>query len=776
MLANSNNSENHELNKNSQTNNNANSTESKSPSNEQSPIHTSTKTQNQNNNDSNLTSGIFNSLANTPKLANLISENTQDNQESNMNNIDTKVEQKNEQELNKAQKQPNNNHEDSYIVLSDEENEESENNKNINDDGETNNNTFLNNKRKSPNPSESYINGKKELISKDSQNKELQENKMQNSDESDKTKKKINDKDKLINADSQESNKIERKLYYIRKISSNRKYKFKGTDKLNIQFFIGKIMPNEFLPNFVFASEKYYYFPHKCRQVSQNYKGYIISFPGLKDALYNKIIKKDLQYLCTYYFKKPLRRRTNVEIQVKDEKTLNDGVYLNDGIVNFYLKILEDEYTCQEDKKNNVLVMQNFFYNFISNQQNNNPSNEFIIPESVSYSKTKINVFDYKTLIIPTCENYHWSLIIVNDLDKMKNIFSEENLKWFHESEKFMELDVPESLKKENSDYPEIFYLDSFYDLSQRRLLNILKYLFYEYQKIYSIDVDMNNFLVKNYDKIECYNPDVPKQKNTYDCGIFLLMYAEIFLYNPTYFLQFVSKKYKINKNKEVNNVNSSQNNINDESNKNTNNNNLINNINNNSSNINNNNSTAKNENNLNKSDTNEKGKESPIINQNNNIQKNETKKEEAFIETDNKGNNTNNNNSDNNKEEFDIDKIDIQVEDTKLKDIEEQEKKINDESANNMYYNNGQNLFNRELNNNELDPEENPISNWFSYDLVNNQRTKIKNLINDLSKIDRKKELSVKMQEQNEIIKTFMEKQKEQFDEYFAKIKEKNA
>ena len=776
MLANSNNSENHELNKNSQTNNNANSTESKSPSNEQSPIHTSTKTQNQNNNDSNLTSGIFNSLANTPKLANLISENTQDNQESNMNNIDTKVEQKNEQELNKAQKQPTNNHEDSYIVLSDEENEESENNKNINDDGETNNNTFLNNKRKSPNPSESYINGKKELISKDSQNKEFQENKMQNSDESDKTKKKINDKDKLINADSQESNKIERKLYYIRKISSNRKYKFKGTDKLNIQFFIGKIMPNEFLPNFVFASEKYYYFPHKCRQVSQNYKGYIISFPGLKDALYNKIIKKDLQYLCTYYFKKPLRRRTNVEIQVKDEKTLNDGVYLNDGIVNFYLKILEDEYTCQEDKKNNVLVMQNFFYNFISNQQNNNPSNEFIIPESVSYSKTKINVFDYKTLIIPTCENYHWSLIIVNDLDKMKNIFSEENLKWFHESEKFMELDVPESLKKENSDYPEIFYLDSFYDLSQRRLLNILKYLFYEYQKIYSIDVDMNNFLVKNYDKIECYNPDVPKQKNTYDCGIFLLMYAEIFLYNPTYFLQFVSKKYKINKNKEVNNVNSSQNNLNDEPNKNTINNNLINNINNNSSNINNNNSTAKNENNLNKSDTNEKGKESPIINQNNNIQKNETKKEEAFIETDNKGNNTNNNNSDNNKEEFDIDKIDIQVEDTKLKDIEEQEKKINDESANNMYYNNGQNLFNRELNNNELDPEENPISNWFSYDLVNNQRTKIKNLINDLSKIDRKKELSVKMQEQNEIIKTFMEKQKEQFDEYFAKIKEKNA
>ena len=84
--------------------------------------------------------------------------------------------------------------------------------------------------------------------------------------------------------------------------------------------------------------------------------------------------------------------------------------------------------------------------------------------------------------------------------------------------------------EEEVGDYPEIFYLDSFYDISQRRMLIILKYLFYEYQKIYNIDVNMHNFLVKNYYKIECYNPDVPKQNNTYDCGIFLLMYAELFL------------------------------------------------------------------------------------------------------------------------------------------------------------------------------------------------------------------------------------------------------
>ena len=785
MLQNLKDSEKNELNKNSSILNNSNLIESKPPSQEQIESPSTSKPITQTNNDSNATSAIFNSLINTPKLANLISENTQNNHESNMNNSENKTEDKNEQELHKAQKQSMNNNEDNFIVLSDEENEESENNSennnNVNNAHESTINNFLNNKRKSPNQSD---NDKNELNAKDSQKTELPENKIQNSGEENTnnlTKKKIDGKDKLNNIDSKGPNKVERKLYYIRKISSNRKYKFKGTDKLNIQFFIGKIMPNEFLPNFVFASEKYYYFPHKCRQVSQNYKGYIISFPGLRNALYNKIIKKDLQHLCTYYFKKPLRRQTSVDIQVKDEKTLNDGVFLNDGIVNFYLKIIEDEYTCEEGKSNDALIMRSFFYNFISNQQNYNLSNDFVIPDSCSYIKTKINVFDYKALIIPTCENYHWSLIIVNDIDKMKNIFSEENLKAFHDGEKFFEMGIPQQVKKQGSmDYPEIFYLDSFYDISQRRMLNILKYLFYEYQKIYSIDVNMNNFLLKNYDKIECYNPDVPKQKNTYDCGIFLLMYAEIFLYNPSFFLQLVSKKYKVEQNKEINNAdNSNQNNINDGANKNIINNNIINTNNNNANSgaiVNNNNNSNNNINNINQSDNNTKEKEISVINQNDMIQNNNPKKDEAFIEANNKVNNTDNINSDNNKEEFDIDKIDIQIEDTKVKDTDEQEKKINDQSLNNAYINDERNIFSNDLNNNELEPEEKPISNWFSYELVNAQRTKIKNLINELSKIDRKKELKEKINEQNLIIKKYMKMQKEQFDEYFAKLKEKNA
>ena len=83
-----------------------------------------------------------------------------------------------------------------------------------------------------------------------------------------------------------------------------------------------------------------------------------------------------------------------------------------------------------------------------------------------------------------------------------------------------------------------------------------------------------------------------------------------------------------------------------------------------------------------------------------------------------------------------------------------------------------GNYLFSNNYNYNQLSPEDKAINNWFSYDLVNPQRAKIKNLINELSKIDRKKELGEKMKEQNIIITKYINGQKREFDEYFDKLK----
>ena len=632
-----------------------------------------------------------------------------------------------------------------------------------------------------------------------------------------------------INESNNENNNIknsDRKLYYKRKLNSNKKFKFHGTEKekINLQFFIGSYAQNQSLPTFIFGNDKFNYTPQYCRQYTKNYKGLIISFPGLIKAYNNGIIKKDLEHVCTYYFKRKRGKQNSLDIYVKDEKTLNDGVFLNDGIVNFYLKIIEDEYTYQNGQ-NNVLIQKSFFYNSLSNQQNSNCSNDFCYPDSCSFIKTKINVFSFKTLIIPICENYHWSLIIVNDIDKMKNIFTKNNLDEMNNNCCTSNNNNIE-INEEECDYPEIFYLDSFYDLNTRRMTIILKYLFYEYQKIYSIQCNMAEFLKKNFDKIECYSLDVPKQNNSYDCGIYLLIYAELFLYDTNYFLKNSSKKYNSNNNDResqifkigntsgggCNNVNTFNNFSNDNIiNTNSINNNHIgnnvgdnnnmNNINNNINNIlneqnrninefiitscNNNNNPAENNNenrivlnNLNLIKINENK-----VNDNNNIIDNAKLKNDEIGQKENNPENPDNNKNINNKDDQSFDNIDIE--------IEEGENKIKNNEGNNLNENkNGENNHD-EINNNQNENHptayndmrydqinEKSLRNWFSSDLVNNQRNKIKNLITELSKIEKEiinnnnKENIIK-EKQSFVIKKYIEEQKREFDDYFSKLKE---
>ena len=172
------------------------------------------------------------------------------------------------------------------------------------------------------------------------------------------------------------SQRFEKKLYYRRKLNSYKR-KYKGKDELNLQVFVANYGQKEVFPSFIFGSRQFFYYPRNYRHITPNNKGYIISFPGLKKLFNEKLIKKDLENMCTYYFKQKRGRQNSLDIKVKDEKTLNDGVFLNDGIVNFYLKIIEDEYTCGEGQANNVLVLKSFFYNSLSNQQNPDLSNNF---------------------------------------------------------------------------------------------------------------------------------------------------------------------------------------------------------------------------------------------------------------------------------------------------------------------------------------------------------------------------------------------------------------
>ena len=199
---------------------------------------------------------------------------------------------------------------------------------------------------------------------------------------------------------------------------------------------------------------------------------------------------------------------------------MNSNGLINDGIINFYFKLIEDEsltinknysitnkykinnYT--KKNKNNILAMKSYFYNMLSNNQNEELSNSSNYPDSFSFAINKINIFTFKTILIPICAKNHWPLIIVNNVNTIHNIFdfiirTKFNINYIYEDIEYCDGNSSAEI------YPEIYYLDSYFSNNQRRINILLKYLFYEYQKVYLLKYgisyptfNLTNFIFRN--------------------------------------------------------------------------------------------------------------------------------------------------------------------------------------------------------------------------------------------------------------------------------------
>ena len=383
--------------------------------------------------------------------------------------------------------------------------------------------------------------------------------------------------EKKIN-DGRHSTKI---IFYVRQISTDKKYKYQGVEKMTITFILGEYEDD--LPSFIFGKKHFSFTPHHCYQLANKNKGYIISFQNLIQKFKNQLVVNDQKDMYTYLFKQKRGKQIGIDIKKKDFKTLNSNGLINDGIINFYFKLIEDESLTinknfnaadkyhinnfAKKNKNNILAMKSYFYNMLSNNQNEDLSNSFTYPDSCSYSVTKINIFTFKTMLVPICEKNHWSMIIVNNINTMHNIFdfiirTKYSMEYVYE-----DLDACEG-NNSTEIYPEIYYLDSYFSNDQRRINIILKYLFYEYQKVYLLkygicypQFNLTNFIFRNQQKIQCYRPEVPKQNNKYDCGIFIMLYTELFLFDPDFFFKYAKNSNQLgliannNFNKEENNV-----------------------------------------------------------------------------------------------------------------------------------------------------------------------------------------------------------------------------
>ncbi|KAL4464804.1 hypothetical protein ABPG74_011365 [Tetrahymena malaccensis] len=250
-------------------------------------------------------------------------------------------------------------------------------------------------------------------------------------------------------------------------------------------------------------------------------------------------------------------RKKDITIEHHDLKKLVPNQYLNDTIVNFFLKFFEVE-MLSEQMKEKVLIFNTYFMSKLApNDQIEQLSSSSFEVISGMFEKNyqavrrwiKEDIFDKQFLVFPLNLPEHWSVIIVCnhknlfDQDEKSEVVqqnSEENPTTIDEDnqdgqEKEMQ---DENTQKINKEYnkPCLVYFDSFGLLDPKYSNMIRLYLNKEYETKKKCIIQKN--IVYNERTLPSHQPLIPRQTNYVDCGLYLLEYVENFLNDPQQILR----------------------------------------------------------------------------------------------------------------------------------------------------------------------------------------------------------------------------------------------
>lgn len=213
-----------------------------------------------------------------------------------------------------------------------------------------------------------------------------------------------------------------------------------------------------------------------------------------------------------------------------DLNCLRDGEYINDNIMNFYLKYFQHNgNTLSQEIVDKIYIYDALFSLHLLNQ-NYRRRRQYAYQNLVVYSfdsleKTyhsvlkkwtrDIDIFSKDFIIMPLVKDSHWFLII---LCYIGNIINEE---------RSLEPSNDSAVSSSTKNKPTIIVMDSLNLARQDISKAIFLYLSFELKEKRGLSIQIGSHLFR-----ELY-PKVPQQQNTYDCGLFVLQYIEQFLKQP---------------------------------------------------------------------------------------------------------------------------------------------------------------------------------------------------------------------------------------------------
>lgn len=217
-------------------------------------------------------------------------------------------------------------------------------------------------------------------------------------------------------------------------------------------------------------------------------------------------------------------RYGHIELHKQCLSCLDTGQYLKDNIVQFYLAYLLTE-RCSDENADRTHIFDTIFYQDIDKVFKDKVDKDKL-GESRKWYRD-VNIFNKDFLIIPICKDDHWKVAVIcypgavrpvdfNDLDDNSNFEKKQN---GHSKKK------PDSQK-----IPSIIIMDSLGLKASGVSGKLRDFLDYEWRRNMSSYKVVKRF---SYGDMPNYTPKLPHQKNTYDCGLYMLVYIKCFLKEP---------------------------------------------------------------------------------------------------------------------------------------------------------------------------------------------------------------------------------------------------
>ncbi|KAF8108020.1 hypothetical protein N665_0115s0034 [Sinapis alba] len=196
-----------------------------------------------------------------------------------------------------------------------------------------------------------------------------------------------------------------------------------------------------------------------------------------------------------------------VSICKRDVELLQPETFVNDTIIDFYINYLKNQ--IQAEERQRFHFFNSFFFRKLADLDKD--------PSSIADGKAaflrvrkwtrKVDMFGKDYIFVPVNFNLHWSLIIICHPGEVANC---------------TDLDLDDSTK-----VPCILHMDSIKG-SHAGLKNLVQsYLCEEWKERHK---ETSDEISSRFMNLRFVSLELPQQENSYDCGLFLLHYLELFL------------------------------------------------------------------------------------------------------------------------------------------------------------------------------------------------------------------------------------------------------